>query len=327
MEEVEFRLAAESDLDSVLELSRAICEIPSDEDHDFVANRFRAWLTEPKRSVFVAEVGDKIVGLRTFVIVNEGRSSVCDAERILPELARQGLLFRMVDANRDFIRKNYPNVCFERYFARRQFNQRRNEMYADKVLFKQDTLAYFLDAGNLDTGRVDEVADGLALKVTPCSKEVFADEILSVAGKLFPSEIFTIEGLAFEAKKSNMSSMFQEGDKFFVDHNEDVSEPLKSFSHGRLSPRVKFLHWDCYIYTKNSVLFQVHLLEHIKTALTESQVLSAEKNSLLIVVHFLSDDRLLSYGRKLMEGVLALKPCDRLNMKQKFVHEESLEWL
>lgn len=321
MEGVEIRLASVADYDALVELSRATYEDKADEDHDYIPNRFQGWLTEPKRAVFVAEIDDQIVGLRSFAIVNDGRSSACDVEKIHPKFRRQGLQIKMIEANREFIHKNYPNVTRELFYAPKKFYTQRQELFSDQVLFKQDIIAYHIDLENFDVERLNEVANSLALEVRPCTREEFEEEILSIAFKLFPNEVFTIDGLALEVTRANVGAMVREGDRFLVDHNDDESEPFKSYSHGRISPRNRSLHWECCIYTRSHFLFQVHLLGQVRCA---SETLADHKNT-VIVIHFLSDSRLVSYGRKLLEGLLGFKPCDRLNMKQEYVHEETLE--
>lgn len=136
MEEVEIRPASLGDYDAVVELSRATYENKGDEDHDSIPTRFNGWLTEPKRAVFVAQIDDRIVGLRTFAIVNDGRSSACDVEKIHPQFRRQGLQIKMIEASRNFIRKNYPNVARELFYAPKKFYANRQELFADQMLFK-----------------------------------------------------------------------------------------------------------------------------------------------------------------------------------------------
>lgn len=68
-------------------------------------------------------------------------------------------------------------------------------------------------------------------------------------------------------------------------------------------------------------MFQVHVLEHVKFA---AEVLSPD-NNLIIVINFLADRNMVSSGRKLLEGILSYKPCDCLNLKQKYVHKESFQ--
>lgn len=317
MQRLEVRLASEDDLDAVMKLARAIYEDRHEGDHDFTPNRFNDWLTEPKRSVFVAEIKDRVVGFRTFAIVNAGRSSMCDAEKIDPQFRRQGLQVQMVQANREFIRKNYPNVSREFFYAPKQLYARRQELFFDQMLFKQDTLAYYLNQPTLDLKKLKDVQDRLGPQVRPCSREEFVDEIIS--GMLFPKEMFTIDGLVLEATRANVDAMLKEGDKMLVDETED-DEPFRSFSHGRLSRRNKSLHWECNVYAKHHLLFQVHVLEQVKFA---SEVMPAD-NDLVIAIHFLSDRTMVSSGRKLLEGTLCYKPCDCLNLKQEYVHKESL---
>lgn len=320
MEDLEIRLASVADYDAVVELSRATYEDKADEDHDYIPNRFHGWLSERKRAVFVAEMDEKIVGLRSYVVVNGDQSSACDVEKIHPKFRKQGLQIKMIEANREYIRKNYPNVTRELFYAPKKFYTQRQELFADQVLFQQDIIAYHIDLENLDVERLNEVATRLALEVRPCTREEFVEEILSIAFKIFPSEVFTLDGMALEASRANTGAMVRDGDRFLVDHNEDDSEPFKSYSHGRISPRNKSFHWECCVYTRSHFLFQVHLLGQVRCA---SEVLADHKNT-VIVIHFLSDSRLVSYGRKLLEGLLGFKPCDRLNMKQEYVHKESL---
>lgn len=317
MKHLEIRPASESDFTAVVNLSRVTYEDRLEAEHDCIPNRFKNWLTEPKRSSFVAELGDRVVGFRTFVVVNEGRSSACDAERIHPQFRRQGLQTQLVGANREYVRENYPNVSRELFYAPKQVYASRQELFADKVLFKQDTLAYYIDQTKLDLKKVNQEQDRLGVQVRSCSREEFEDEIIS--GVLFPKEVFTIDGLALEATRSNVGAMLKEGDKIIVDNTED-DEPFKSFSHGRLSRRNKWLHWECNVYAKHHLLFQAHVLEQVKYA---SEVLSPD-NNLVLVIHFLSDRSMVSSGRKLLEGILAYKPCDCLNLKEEYVHKESL---
>lgn len=318
MDVLEIRPASENDFHAVMQLSRLTYEDKAEGEHDCIPHKFNGWLTEPKRSTFVAQLGDRIVGFRTFAIVNEGRSSVCDVEKINPQFLRQGVQIKMIEANREFIRQNYPNVSREFFYAPKQLYARRQELFSDQMLFKQDTLAYHVDQGKFDLKRVNEVQDGLGMQVRPCTREEFVDEIIS--GMLFPKEVFTIDGLALEATRANVGWMLKEGDKLIVDSSEEDDEPFKSFSQGRLSRRHKTLHWECNVYAKHHLLFQAHALEQVKFA---SEVLSTE-NNLVIVIHFLSDRSMVTSGRKLLEGILAYKPCDCLNLKQEYVHRESL---
>ena len=317
MQHLEVRPASESDLDAVMKLCRATYEDRTEADHDFLPNRFNDWLTEPKRSVFVAEIKGRIVAFRTFAIVNEGRSSVCDSEKIHPQFRRQGLQVQVVEANREFIRENYPSVSREFFCAPKQLYARRQELFSDQMLFKQDILAYYINQATFDLKKLNEVQDRLGPQVRPCSREEFEDEI--IPGMLFPKEVFTIDGYVLEATRSNVGAMLKEGDKLVVDTTED-DEPFKSFSHGRLSRRHKSLHWECNVYAKHHLLFQLHVLEQVKFA---SEVQTSDDN-LVIVVHFLSDRTMVSSGRKLLEAILCYKPCDCLNLKEEYVHKESL---
>lgn len=315
MKHLKIRPALEDDLPAIVKLSRTTFDDRTEADHDYTPNRFNDWLVQPKRSVFVAVIKDRIVGFRTFAIVNEGRSSVCDAEFAHPDFRRDDLQIRLVEANREFIRQNYPNVSREFFFAPKQLYARRKELFYDQMLFKQDILAYYINQATFDLKKLNGVQERVGPQVRPCNREEFEDEIIS--GILFPKEIFTTDGLVLEATRANVGEMLKEGDKLLVDVTEE-DEPFKSFSHGRLSRRSKFLHWECNVYAKHYILFQVHVLEHVKFA---AEVLSPD-NNLIIVINFLADRNMVSSGRKVLEGILNYKPCDCLNLKQKYVHKE-----
>ena len=154
MKHLEIRPALESDFDAVINLSRVTYEDRLEAEHDCIPHKFKDWLTEPKRSAFVADLRGRIVGFRTFIIVNEGRSSVCDVEKIHPQFRREGLQIQMVEANREFIRENYPKVSREFFYAPKQIFARRQELFTDRVLFKQDTLAYYIDQKRFDLKKV-----------------------------------------------------------------------------------------------------------------------------------------------------------------------------
>ena len=317
MQHLEIRPASEDDFSAVVKLSRATFEDRAEADHDYIPNRFNDWLVEPKRSAFVAVIKDRVVGFRTFAIVNEGKSSVCEAEMIHPDFRRDDLQIQLIEANREFIRKNYPNVSREFFYAPKQLYARRKELFSDQMLFKQDTLAYYINQATFNLKKLNDVQERVGPQVRSCSREEFEDEIIS--GMLFPKEIFTADGMVLEASRANVGVMLKEGDKVLVDVTEE-DEPFKSFSHGRLSRRNELLHWECNVYARHHLLFQVHVLEHVKFA---AEVLSPD-NTLVIVVHFLADRNMVSSGRKLLEGILCYKPCDCLNLKQNYVHKESI---
>ena len=105
-----FRLAQPGDFDAVVKLSEGIYD-----GHDYLPLRFHKWLQRNNLDVLLAYSGDKLVGLQACFVVDEGRTFIRRAERILAELRGQGLVRQLREFARRYVREHYPSVQRERF--------------------------------------------------------------------------------------------------------------------------------------------------------------------------------------------------------------------
>ena len=102
----------------------------------------------------------------------------------------------------------------------------------------QYTLACNIDKDTFELGNLPTIDRQL----TPYTREHFADVILSppVVKNLFPSDTLVIDWSPYEAIRSNIEYMLEDGDHLFVEECSDEHLPM-SFSHGRFTPNTEFL--------------------------------------------------------------------------------------
>ena len=141
------------------------------------------------------------------------------------------------------------------------------------------------------------------MEMKTCSREYFADVVLSdpVKALLFPDNIIIVNWCPFEPIRSNIDHILQESGKMFVEKCPDHVSP-KSLSFGTFTPSVKFVDWIIAVYTKDSVLFEAHLLHQLKRV---CEVINGD----LIFLSF-QDKSLTPFARKVMEEKLQLKTHD-----------------
>ncbi|KAJ7363409.1 Minichromosome maintenance domain-containing protein 2 [Desmophyllum pertusum] len=121
------------------------------------------WLAKPNRTIFVAQYGDKLVGLRAIHIVDEGKTFISQGLRIHPRFRGLGLSTRLIDAIHEFIRLEYPDVCRERFTTKSDNIERLaiQKKYGDTALFDRDILAFYVNRETLKPQQLEEVAGNL----------------------------------------------------------------------------------------------------------------------------------------------------------------------
>ena len=182
----------------------------------------------------LAVIADKIIGLEAPVVVDDGKTAVSRARRIHPDYRGRSYGTRLSEAARNHVRKIFPNLCRERLTTTHQRDASRNF----RELLVQYTLACNIDKDTFDLGNLPKTKR----RLTPCTREHFADVILSppvVTENLFPSETLVIDWSPFEAIRSNIDCMLEDGDQLFVEECTNEHLPM-SFSHGRFSPKTEF---------------------------------------------------------------------------------------
>ena len=285
-----FRLAQSGDFDAVVKLSEGIYD-----GHDYLPLRFHKWLQRNHLDVLLAYSGDKLVGLQACFVVDEGRTLIRRAERILTELRGQGLARQLREFARKYTRDHYPNL------QREHFTTSHVASSVDQTkLSKYDMLSYRVQKNFYDEAEISKTS---SVETEICVREYFSEVILSdpVRAQLFPDNIIVVNWCPFEPLRSNIEHMLQECDELFVEKCADGTVP-RSFSSGTVSPRVKFLEWHATFYTKDPALFEAHLLHQLKRA---CEVINDD-----LIFLSVQDKSLTPSARKVMEENLQLKEND-----------------
>ena len=299
-----FRLAQPGDFDAVVKLSEGIYD-----GHDYLPLKFHKWLQRDNLAVLLAYSGDKLVGLVACFVVDEGRTLIRRAERILAELRGQGLVRQLREFARNYAKEHYPSLQRERSTTRHVASS-----VDQKILSEYDILSYHVQ--KIFYGEVN-ISKTNSVKIERCSREYVSEVILSdpVRAQLFPDNIILVHWCPYEPIRSNIDHMLQEKDEMFIEKCTEGALP-RSFSSGTFSPRVKFVEWHATFYTKDHVLFEAHLLHQLKRA---CELINGD----FIFLSF-QDKSLTPSGRKVMEEQLHLKENDWPSEKTLKLHEREV---
>lgn len=242
-----------------------------------------------------------LVGLQACFVVDEGRTFIRRAERILAELRGQGLARQLREFARKYVSEHYPSVQRERFTT---FLDIVSSVDQTKLL-EYDSLSYHVQRKFYGEA---EIFKTNLVEMKICSRKYFADVVLSdpVRALLFPDNIIIVNRCPFEPIRSNIDHILQESDKIFVEKCSDHVLP-KSLSFGIFEPCVKFADWIIAVYTKDPVLFEAHLLHQLKRA---CEVIDGD----FIFLSY-QNKSLTPLARKLMEEKLQLKTHDYLSEK------------
>lgn len=312
MEELNFRLARPSDFDEVVNLSKGIYN-----GHDYLPLEFHKWMKTENFAVMVALAGEKLVGLRAGYIVDDGKTCIRRAGRVLPEFRGRGVSKKLSQALDEYVRQNFPTVRRARFVT--TYNGFSEDSLAKlKNVFEFEVLSYEIgEEAPRGTEKCKEIS---TVEIAACSKEYISDVIFSspVGQKLFPDKIILYDRLPFEISHSNFEYLLQEFEnlEFYVEKCSDNSSP-RSFSFGCVTQRVDYMHWTTYIYTKDVLLYQAHLLHQFKRACEEIK-------GRFIFVSSAQSETLSSHGRMLMEDQLQLKISDNLFERKLYIFELDL---
>lgn len=303
MKEITIRKAVATDFAAVLEMSEGIYS-----GHDYFPCVFHKWLAKPNRTIFVAQYGEKLVGLRAIHIVDQGKTFISQGLRIHPRFRGLGLSTRLIDAIHEYIRREYPKVCRERFTTKSDNIERLaiQKKYGDTGLCERDILAFYVNRESLTPDLLEEVAGNFDVNVKPCTRMFLYDFILgdSVVN-MFPGRTIIVDWEPFEALRSNIDCIFEDGDCVFSDRDADDcfrGQLPKSFAHGRRSPRVQHIHWVASIYTEDPVMYQVHVIQQLRSA--------CEKMKGDFIFSTFHKERHTKWGKKLLEETIGLKPVE-----------------
>ncbi|XP_035694190.1 uncharacterized protein LOC118428279 [Branchiostoma floridae] len=106
---VAIRLARHRDYNAVMRISEALLY-----GTDYLRAKFHSFIDAPDVTVFLAEVGHKVVAVKASKIVDSGTVSITKASRVAPEWREQGIDRKMTLYLDQWIRKNRPRVKYKR---------------------------------------------------------------------------------------------------------------------------------------------------------------------------------------------------------------------
>ena len=253
----------------------------------------------------VAVVGEKLVGLKGGVIVDDGKTCIRRATRVHLEYRGRGVSKKLSQVLDEHVRQNFPRVSRVRFVTRyNDFNQ--NSLAKLKRIHQFNVLSY--DIGE-EAARAKEKSQEIStVGIVRCTKEYILDIIFSnpAGQQLVSDSILLYDRLPFELHSSNFEKLLQEFENLeFYTENRCVNSFPKSFSLGCVTPRVDYMHWTTYIYANDVGLYQAHLLHHFKRAC------EAIKGR-FIFVSSAQSEFLALHGRMLMEDKLQLIKSDNL---------------
>jgi len=293
-----FRIAQPDDFDETVKLSNQI----NPNGHDYLELKFLEWVKMDNRAVLLAFLEGKLVGLQACFIVDDGKTFVRQAMRFTPNLQGKGFSRELSEAMDTYVLNTFPDVCRLRFTTYRQLAF----STPTRIVLEFDKLNYVV---------VKRVSNDLPkVPIVSCSKQYFCDMILSDActQKLFPQNIILVDWCPFDAHRSNIDCILQEDDFLLVEKCDECVIP-KSFSFGRLSPKVKLTDWVVTVYADDQDMFEGHIMHQFNRA---CEVIRGE----FIFVAF-QEKRFRSRGQNLLEEKLQLKPHEYFTYQSLYLYE------
>ncbi|XP_019618513.1 PREDICTED: probable N-acetyltransferase 16 [Branchiostoma belcheri] len=107
--EVAVRLARHGDYSAVMRISAGLYY-----STDYVPAKFHSLTDDPDHTVFVAEVGDQVVGMAASKYTEDGRVFIGKAARVAPDWRGQGISTELCVQGAAWIRQHRPTVKYVR---------------------------------------------------------------------------------------------------------------------------------------------------------------------------------------------------------------------
>ena len=147
--------------------------------------------------VLLAYSVDKLLGLTACHGLNEGRTFIHRAERILAELRGQGLVRQLREFARKYVRNHYPCVQRERFTTLSDLASSVDQTKLLEISILSHDIEKQLSWG-------DAISLTNAVEIEMCSKEYFSSVILSslVREQLFPANVIIVNLCPFEPLRS-----------------------------------------------------------------------------------------------------------------------------
>lgn len=304
--ELTFRLARPNDFDEILKLSKGIFK-----GHDYLPSTYHTWMKMDKVAVMLAYSGDKPVGLVASSVVDDERTSIRRAGRTLPEFRGQGVFTKLSQAMNEFVRRQYPSVCRERFTSLDDYPSVTKLAQLDVLsscIIKKTDLKLHHSSTTTES-----------IQIEACTKEYLCDVIFSspVAQKLFPDNVIIVDFFPVEPSRTNIDYFQQERHLYFaVEKCSDGAFP-RSVSFGVLSETVDCKHWYVTIYTSDPILYTAHLLHQFKRA---CEVIEED-----FVFRTFQDKSLTQLGRRVLQKELQLELKEQMSKASMILYENKFD--
>ena len=257
--EIVCRLAKSSDYHDVVKLSDGVFA-----EYDYIPVVFHEWLKMEHKIIMLMHAGKKLIGLGVCDIVDDGKTFVRRAGRILPNLRGQGLIHNIVQSTEEHMRANFPKLCRERMGSFLPLDTKPVNPF--RRILEQDVLAFYVEEKPFRAGNLLNAMN--KLEIEPCTKEYFSNVILcpSTIEKLFPNNVIVFDWNPFEPLRSNVDLILRENNLHFFVEKGSLDKWPRSFSHGVYAQRVKTVEWQATAYTDDPTIFKAHILHQFKRA-------------------------------------------------------------
>ena len=286
--DITFRLARSNDFDEILKVSEGIYN-----GDDYVPAKFHTWMKMQDLAVMLSYSGEKPVGLLVCSVVDEGRTFVSRAARVVPEFRGQGVHKMQGKAIDEFVRKTFPNV-----WRKRLTKQDENFPFGRKLL-QQDILSCYVENASLRSHQI--LTGRSSVEILSCTKEYLCDVIFArpVSQKLFPDNVIILDWFPIEPIQSNIVYLMQEHDLYFAVEKCTSGITPSSVSFGVLSPTVSNrVHWRATVYSREKDLYEAHIVHQFKRAC------EVVKDAFIFSCY--QDTKFTNWGRKVLKEQLQL---------------------
>ncbi|XP_078373886.1 histidine N-acetyltransferase-like [Oculina patagonica] len=249
-----FRLARSNDFDKILKVSEGLYN-----GHDYVPVRFHKWMKMQDLAVLLSYSGENPVGLLVCSVVDEGRTFVSRAARVVAEFRGQGVHKMQGKAMDEFVRKTFPNV------RRKRLTKQDENFPLGRKIVQQDILSCYVEKATLRSHQI--ITGTSSMEIVPCTKEYLCDVIFAsrVAQTLFPDNVIILDWFPIEPLRSNIEYLMQEHDLYFAVEGCTNGTSPRSISFGVPSPRVsKRVFYCATVYTSEEDLYKAHLVHQFK---------------------------------------------------------------
>ncbi|XP_066287485.1 probable N-acetyltransferase 16 isoform X2 [Branchiostoma lanceolatum] len=258
-------MASHGDYDDVVKMSEGIYD-----DRDYLPAYYHSFIDDTDVIVFLALVGDEVVGLRASKITESGTAFIVKAARVAPDWRGQGIDRRFSVHQDQWMRQNRPSVKYKRSTVFSLLQGVVESMKANmRFIFSMPFIEYQCgpnlwwrqDPAQLAQLDTTGLPDVLPLQAAD-------DDFCTAVQKCLPAEacggndgkpIILVDWDPYILNPANLKRLQAQYTIYMLKDEEETS---LSFSNTYLSPSVRILTVQVYANDFSTVL--KHLLKHLK---------------------------------------------------------------